>query len=146
MLTDIIDAMQTIHRAVTGVVTAPPLAEYPDSLEPMQCPFVMTWVGGGSWDEAAMGLHKDETTFRVLVLIAPVALGIIGSLLSSSTQLLDAFRHLYLDYENIQTLGGTVEQCGTITHEGLQIITYAGVEWRGFMLTIPTILKEIKTP
>ncbi len=143
MLVETINAMQLIHRVVPGIVSAPDLAEYPDAIEPMQCPYVMTWPTGGTWDEGAIGMHRDETTFKVLVLIAPVALGITGAVIANVTALLDSFRHLYLDYEQIQTLGGTVEQCEAITHEGLQVITYAGVEWRGFVLTIPTILKEI---
>ena len=137
-----INAVQDIAGAIDGVKRAPELASYPGSLNSdIDCPFVFSWPSGGQWDEAAIGLNSDVETIVISVLVAPVGQGIRGTLIAQAVTLLEAFRVTFLDIDN-QDLADTVEQINSAQHAGLQTLTYAGVEYYGFQITITTLLKE----
>jgi hypothetical protein len=138
-----INAVQTVNAAIAGVKRAPELASYPASLNSdTDCPFAFAWPSGGQWDEAAIGLNSDVETITISVLVAPVSQGIRGTTIALAVTLLEAFRVAYLADEN-QDLADTVEQINSAQHAGLQTLSYAGVEYYGFQITITTLLKEI---
>lgn len=144
-LKDIINAMQTLHAAVDGIKTAPQMRAYPAKIEPVVCPIVMTWPGGGEWDEAAVGggLGTDWETLTISVYIAPVSLGYRGETIVQATDLIDAFRPLYLSYLGITTISGTVEQIEQTKHSGLIQLLFADIAFYGFQITVPALVKEI---
>lgn len=138
-----IDAIQAINRTIPGVVTAPPVADYPASLNPsLDCPFLFTWPKGGQWDEAAIGLNRDQETWVITVLVAPVGEGIRGDVVSATINLLEACRMTWINAAH-QDIGGSVEQIQSADHGGLQTLTFAGIDYYGFQVTIHTVLKEM---
>lgn len=138
-----INAVQTINRSIAGIRKAPALESYPGVINAdVDCPFAFAWPRGGEWSEAAIGLNSDVETIAITVLVAPTAGGIRGTAIALAITLLEAFRVMYLDADT-QDLGDTVEQIETAQHAGLQTLTYAGVDYYGFVITITTLLKEI---
>lgn len=144
MIESVINAMQVIHAAIPGVTWAPALQDFPGKLEAAQLPAVLVWPTGATWDEPAIGIHRNDIELQVSAFVEAVGnQGYRGDTIAAAVLLMDDFRLVYLDYSAIQTLGGTVEQISEVAVSGLREITLAGIVYYGFQMTFTAILKEI---
>ncbi len=144
MLEAVINAMQVIHAAIPGVTWAPELQEFPGKLEAAQLPAVLPWPTAATWDEPAIGIHRNDIELQVSVFVEAVGnQGYRGDTIATAVQLMDDFRLVYLDYQDISTLGGTVEHISEVAVSGLREITLAGIAYYGFQMTFTAVLKEI---
>jgi hypothetical protein len=127
----------------------------PAKIEPTYLPLALVTLAPGIFGYAAWGLLKQVAHLRMLYYVAPVAQADIDTNYSRAVAFFDETRRVWGDTTNIgtanDTLGGTVNAWGRvdeteyITHEGIQILTYAGVDYWGFVLTVPFKEKFIAT-
>lgn len=141
---DTMNAMQTIHREIVGIATAPDVINYPAQINQADCPLVLTWPGAATWTRETIN-ESDDTrgSYIVTVFIAPVASGMRGELIVKACDCADALRTYYQSDEG-QTLGGVVEITGPddIQFSGLRPVKYNDIDWYAFQVTVPTAQQE----
>lgn len=139
-----IDLLQTLHAAITGVEAAPLAASYPDALNTALLPLVLTWPETGNWSlEAAGGLRRQDRQYKVQVFVRPVAQGRgIGSVIKTCADLLQAFGEAYINPDNLAIADlppvhiTLKTEASDLSDTGIAVLTYAGVEYHGFSLTV----------
>lgn len=141
---DIMAAMQTLNRTISGV-QAPPPEQYPTAIDTATCPFVMTWPGDGDdWQKGA-GYSQGQRTFRVLCYLDPVAQSDIPSHAVEGALLLQQFKNLYIKSLNTPLINPGAYQAtlesgptgGHMTDGGLvPTLSFGGRPWFGFELSI----------
>lgn len=96
----VIDAFQTVNATVTGggyTVTAPGLANYPDSIEHYDRPLALTFCGPGSPYMTAGSSIYHIRDYIVSVFINSTAQGIGWENYEAAVALLQAFIEKYMD-------------------------------------------------
>lgn len=134
---DTIGLLQARHRTIG--VRAPEPEEYPDSLNRVGLPLVLTFPDRGDWQQqAAAGLRRQDRIYRVQVFVRPTAQGSgLGSAVVLCSELLQQFGELYLEEITI-ALANTPAQAtiktdaGNLSDDGVGVLTYAKTEYYGF--------------
>jgi len=144
----LINRMQALHRAITGIRYAPPLDKYPTSLQTPSLPAVLTWIGPGSFATKGGGWRWDARTALVLLYIEPLGQNDIPSRAVEAARLFAALRQIYIDVAEIplalpgDNVGGyqlTLESSidNPHTDEGLvPNLSYGGAAYYGARLRI----------
>lgn len=96
LTTLMINRMQALHRAVSGVRFAPALDKYPTQLNTNSLPAVLTWVGDGQFSHKGGGWGYDVRTALVLLYVAPVAQNDIPANAAAAVALYDRLKALYV--------------------------------------------------
>ncbi|KPL90760.1 hypothetical protein [Herpetosiphon geysericola] len=138
---DTINAMQEIHRGITGVKTAPDVANYPAQLNQVDCPMVLVWPGDATWTRETINESDDtRSIYTVTVFVAPAATGMRGELIVKALDCADALREYYQSDDG-QTLNGFVEITGPdeIRYTGLRTIKYNDIDWYALQVIVPTV-------
>jgi len=130
-------AFQALHRAIAGVTSAP--AALPGSANETDLPLVITKPAEATWSQQAVGLKRQERAYLVYCLVAPVALGDAPDTgFQACLPLLQAFGEAYL---NDLSLGGAVDHLGEVADGGVEVLTFAGVHYHGFIYRVTAVEK-----
>jgi hypothetical protein len=97
----LINRMQTLHRAISGIRYAPPLHQYPTALQTPSLPSVLTWIGPGQFSTKGGGWYWDVRTALVLLYVEPLGQNDIPSRAVEAVRLLAALRETYINVANI---------------------------------------------
>lgn len=97
------NALQALHRTISGV-TAPDVAQYPNSLNTPDLPFLMSWPGAGSVYTKGGGYATDERTFEVYGYVQAAAQDDLPSRAEAAMTVLSDLTDLYADARNIRLL------------------------------------------
>jgi len=137
-ITATVAAFQTLHLTISGVVTAP--TALPGSVNEVELPLALTKPDEATWVEQAIGLKRQNRIYVVFCLVAPVALGkdMPDTGFKACLPLLQAFGETYLSH---RTLNGAVDHLDNIRDGGVEILTYAGINYHGFVFHVDTVEK-----
>lgn len=147
----VIAAAEAKNGTIVGITT---YNLRPAKIEPTWLPLALVTLAPGSFGYATYGLQMQIAHLRMLYYVAPIAQGDIDTSYAAAVAFFDETRRVWGDGSvttgSANTLGGTVEMWGRvrdeyITHEGIQILTYAGVDYWGFVLTVPFKEKDVAT-
>jgi hypothetical protein len=134
-ISSVIEALQTKNAAIDGIVSAP--MALPDSLDTIDLPAAVVWPGAGTAERVGAGLVRHEMEYRVNVYVAPVGQGTAAGSYSQAVSLLQAFIDAYL---SDPSLSGAIDH-SRVTHNGLQVLEYAGQSYRGFTVRLMAVEK-----
>jgi hypothetical protein len=129
------EKIQTLNRAITGIVTAP--TAMPTSLNAAALPCALTIPGPAQWDTQAIGLPRQLRTYAIRVYVLPISQGAgVDEGFQKVLPILQAFGNYYLSQPG-QTLGGTVDHIDSIADSGVKgDLTFGGVAYHGFEFTL----------
>ena len=148
------NALQALHRTVSGVRYAPDVAQYLTVLDTPNCPYVMTWVGQSSLHSKGGGWLREDATLRVFCFVEPVGQGDIPSRTAEALEVMSALSALYVTIGNVRLLtpGDPAAEGYQMTIEtgpGAQQVTCAGLRadlafggraFVGFELQVPILM------
>lgn len=144
---DVIEALQTGHLTIPGVVTA--TTGHPGHLNDADLPQVLVWPGAMNFGVAGAYLMRSDETYIVRVYCAPVGGGTDVNVegVQKVFDLITEFRNYY-SHPTIRHLDGLVAHVGspnnplaTISCSGFLVLQYAGVSYMSFELTVPLTIK-----
>lgn len=153
-----IDLIQTENRGITGVALAPALADYRESLQDAQLPYVITYPGAGRWANKGHGWWEDHRTFLIIVYVLPLGQQLAGLRAQRAIQVLQAIRAHYVAAVNIPLANPTVANGGyqiTVesrtgaghSDEGLRgDLEMAGTPYQGFILNLNAVIRSQPSP
>jgi hypothetical protein len=135
------NALQALHRAVSGVTSAPDA--YPASLETADLPCVLTYIGPGvtRWDSHGGDMKRRERQCIIRWYVAPAALGVgVDEGMQQAIDLLDTAIALYEDTDTLSN-GAQIHlsesDAQAIRDSGvLPNLSYGEAVCRGFEVTI----------
>ena len=144
-----INKLQALHRTISGIKYAPPLAQYPTQLNTPSLPAVLTWVGPGRYSTKGGGWKWDVRTALVLLYIEPLAQNDIPSNALKAITTLSALREAYIDVANIPLANEsgyqlTIESSPEMTHNDGGIepnLSFGGAAYYGARLRINVTLQ-----
>lgn len=73
ILVDTANYLQGLARAVDGVAYAPPVSQYPTTLDTPNCPMVVSWPADGSWYVKGGAARQELRVWSVICFIEPEA-------------------------------------------------------------------------
>ena len=138
-----IAALQTIHKTITGVVSAP--TAMPSNLDQVTLPAALVWPGEATWDMQAIGLKRQERSYIVRVFVQAVAQGITGpdQGYQACVGLLQSFGAKYL--ADI-TLGGVADHITALRDSGVSgggfELMWGQVPYWGFVYRVSVVEKS----
>lgn len=131
-----------LAAASSGITFAP--SGLPDTITEDMLPCVVTTVGEATWNEHANGLYRQVRTYQQQVFVRPITQGMgIDAGYSACLAPMQALGNTYV--QDI-TLGGLVDQVGErgdFADGGLQVLTWAGTPYHGFIVTLRVTEKTI---
>lgn len=132
MITDTIYELQTIHRNISGIKTAPlVLGDYPPQIRTAQLPIVLTVPADSTWSMRTHSGDYDEIrSYRVMVYVDPVAQGKPFEYAETALGLIEIFGIVYL--KNYKLATNKYIDISNIQDTGLQVKGYAGIDYHGF--------------
>ena len=139
-----IDLLQTLNAGITGVVSAPLLAQYPTVLDTASLPMVIMWPTGGQFYIKGGGWKVATRTYALICWVAPIAQNDVPSNLAISAPLLQRFIDAYIDADNIQqaippTYQVTIRSGQDNQHadDGIRSdLTFGGKPYHGFIIHV----------
>lgn len=144
LIHDSIDALQALHRTVSGVITAPALAGYPTVLETAMLPCVLVWPVQGSWYVKGGAARQMVRTMQVLGYVEPLGQNTIPTRAVQAIDLLQRLINLYttisaIPLSNPPPYQLTIESSSDLPHQdgGLQAdLAFGGRAYAGFMISL----------
>lgn len=137
-----ISNIQSIVAQSSGIVSAP--TTYPTVLPDTQLPCAITVPGKAVWNTHALGLYRQERTYKVMVFVKPVAQG--QGIDEGIQKVFPIMQALGYTVMTNSTLNGTVDHVGTadrtwLRDGGLVELKYAGNSYHGFEIEFEVIEK-----
>lgn len=142
-ITTMISALQTVHKTITGVTSAP--TAMPSNLNTAVQPIVLVWPGEATWAPQALGYDRQDRTYEVRCYVQPVGQDKAGpeNGYAACITLLQRFGEKYLDD---LTLGGVADHIASMTDSGVlgggPEMTFAGVAYWGFVFRLTIVEKS----
>lgn len=133
-----------LNAASSGITSAP--TALPGILNDSDLPCALTIPGPGVWQEQAAGLYRQERQYVIRVYCKAVAQGETPD--EGFQAVLPVLNALGDTYVRNQSLDGAVDHIGTpdgsqfCTDNGVQVLTYAGIDYHGFELTLNVVEKS----
>ena len=121
-------ALQAAHLTITGIASAP--TAMPAALNTATLPIALTFPSAAEWNEQAIGLKRQFREYIIRVYVNPAAQGEgVDEGFQECLPIIQAFGEYYLGH---LTLTDAVDHIGDIRDEGIGILPFAGVDYRGF--------------
>lgn len=143
ILVDTANYLQTINRAVTGVAYAPPVSEYPTTIDTPNCPMVISWPADGQWYIKGGAARQMVRTWRVICYIEPVAQNDTPSNAEAALLVMQRLINAYISVANVSQANPppyqlTIESGPDMQHSdgGLGLNMFRGVQFVAFELRI----------
>ncbi len=147
--------LQALHRTLSDVRLAPPVAQYLTVLDTPNCPYVMTWIGQGVLYSKGGGWLVEQVTARVFGFVEPVGQNDIPSRTADGLAVLSALSALYITIGNVtlytpdeaeaegyQMTIETAPDGQRVTHGGLRAdLQFGGRSWVGFEIQVPVLVQ-----
>ncbi|MFA5635964.1 MAG: hypothetical protein WC977_08660 [Anaerovoracaceae bacterium] len=136
-------ALQTLHRTIAGVASAP--TAMPSNADQARLPVALVWPGEATWQLQAIDLKRQERTYVVRCYVQPVAQGIAGpdEGYQACVALLDDFGRAYL---GDPTLGGAVDHITALRDSGVSgggfELRWGEVPYWGFVYRVTVVEKS----
>ena len=93
---NVINRIQEINRSISDMVAAPPLDEYPSSIETMILPIALTDPERGTF-EGVNGDNQSDDEYVIRVLLDSIGAVDLGAKKEFGVDIFDAYRTKYLD-------------------------------------------------
>jgi hypothetical protein len=143
ILIDTANYLQTLARNTQGVVYAPPVNEYPTTLDTPNCPMVVSWPADGSWYVKGGAARQQVRTWRVACYVEPIAQNDIPSNTEAALLVMQRLINTFTNVANIPQANPppyqlTIESSIDMQHSdaGLDVRPFRGVVFAGFELRV----------
>ena len=143
ILVDTANYLQVLNRAITGVALAPPVNEYPTTLDTPNCPMVLAWPSEGQWYVKGGAARQQLRTWRVVCYYEPIAQNDVPTNTEGALLLIQRLINAYTNVANVPQANPppyqlTIESGPDMQHTdgGLDVRQFRGVTFAGFELRI----------
>lgn len=139
-VSSVISALQAQHATLTGITSAP--TRIPASLNTALLPIVITLPASGTWAHAAIGLNRQDRSYKVRLYVAPVAQGEgVDEGYQDTITLIQTLGASYVDWPT--WVGTSFEQLREISDSGHIVMSYAGTAFHGCEFTLSIAEKPL---
>lgn len=133
-ITTTIATLQAKHALITGITKAP--TDWPSSLNTADLPLVITLPSAGSWTTAAIGLARQDRTYRIMVYVEPLGQRTVDERMDAVIPIIGRFGAAYLADLGIAADANIDQVQIPFTDTGPTVLEFGGIEYIGFEMQL----------
>lgn len=133
-MTTTIATLQAKNLAISGITTAS--VNWPSSLNTADLPLAITLPSIGSWSTAAIGLNRQDRTYRIIVYVEPLGQATIDERMDRVIPIIGLLGAAYLADLGV-TADANIDQIQLpITDSGPVELLFGGNAYAGFEMQL----------
>ena len=133
-ITTTLATLQAKHLAIVGITTAP--TNWPSSINTADLPMAITLPAEGTWTTAAIGLDRQDRTYRIMVYVEPLGQRTVDERMDAVIPLIGSLGAAYLGDLGIAADTNIDQVQLPITDSGPTVLTFAEIDYIGFEMRL----------